>query len=125
VDAATGTQSNITITAADNNTTPWSIAANSSTVSFNETLYMVLNPTTTSQIEFTSKSNMPSGFVNTGLAWFGTTVAYAANESDYELSFAGVPTNTTGVYALYFTVGTDIITDSFPVSVKSTAPALT
>jgi hypothetical protein len=125
VNEITGTQTNVTVATSGDTTTPWSVAANSSTVSFNETLYMALNPITTSQIEFTPANNMTADYVNTGLAWFGTSVAYAADESNYQLSFAGLATNTSGVYALYFVVGTDSIDGSFPVSVKSTAPVLT
>jgi hypothetical protein len=122
INETTVIQTNVTVAPADDITTPWSVAANSSTMSFNETLYMALNPTTTSQLEFASAANMTAGFVDTGLTWFGTAVAYAADESNYGLSFAGVATNTSGVYGLYYTVGTSTVEGSFPVSVKSTVP---
>ena len=36
---------------------------------------------------YTSNDTAPTGAVTTGFAWFGTQVAYAANESNYELLF--------------------------------------
>ncbi|KAG9231961.1 hypothetical protein BJ875DRAFT_443604 [Amylocarpus encephaloides] len=123
VSEVTGTQTNITFGAPDDTTTPWAITANSTTVTFNETLNMYINPTGFDQVGFASAASVPSGDITSGFAWFGKSVAYAANSSDYKLMFSGVPTNTTGVYALYWNGDRTLApTGSFPVTVKRTAP---
>ena len=102
---AWGTATNITFTTDSSDTTvPWTIEANSTTVSFNETLELYIVPTNGSyaQVGFVSTSGkVPTGGVTTGFSWFGTQVAYAASASDYELMFWATPTNTTDIYGLY------------------------
>jgi hypothetical protein len=118
-------QTNITVTASDDATEPWTIAANSSTVSFNETIYMYLIPNSGgfTQIGFASNSSLPDEAVTTGWAWFGTSVAYATSESDYELMCWALETDTTGVYGLYWNAGT-ITNGSVPVTLKKTPPKI-
>lgn len=126
LDESTGTQTNITFATSDDTTTPWSITANSTIVSFNETNYLYIIPSSGGfeQVGFSTNSSLPTGAVNEGFAWFGKSVAYAASSSDYQLMFYGLATNTTGVYGLYWNAGT--LTDgAFPVAVKSTPPTFT
>ena len=100
-----GTSTNITFTTdSSDDTIPWTIGANSTTVSFNETLELYIVPANTSytQVGFVSSTGTaPTGAVTTGFAWFGTQVAFAASESDYELMFWATSTNETGIYGLY------------------------
>ena len=54
------------------------------------------------QVGFVSTNGTaPTGAVTTGFAFFGTQVAYAASDSDYELMFWATSTNETGIYGLY------------------------
>ena len=123
-----GTTTNITFTSDSEDTSvPWTIAANSTSVSFNETYEMYIVPTSGSftQVGFTStssNSSLPSGAVTTGFGWFGTSVAYVANASDYELMFWAASTNVTGIYALYWDAFGTPTNGSFPVALKSTPP---
>jgi hypothetical protein len=100
-----GISTNITfVTDPSDDTVAWTISADSTTVSFNETLELYIVPTNTSytQVGFVSTTaTAPTGAVTTGFAWFGTQVAYAASESDYELMFWATSTNETGIYGLY------------------------
>ena len=100
-----GTSTNITFsTDTDDTTVPWTIEANSTDFTFNQTLEFYIVPTSGSygQAGFVStNATAPTGAVTTGFAWFGTQVAYAANESDYEMMFWATATNTTGIYGLY------------------------
>ncbi|KAH6674327.1 hypothetical protein B0J14DRAFT_589746 [Halenospora varia] len=124
LDDVTGVQTNITFTEDPNDTTvPWTITANSSTVTFNETLYMYIVPDSgnMTQVGFAANGSVPDGGVTTGFAWFGKNVAYAASESDYEMMFWGLNTTTEGVFGLYWNGGS-LLDGAFPVTVKSTAP---
>ncbi|KAF4629955.1 hypothetical protein G7Y89_g8183 [Cudoniella acicularis] len=127
LDDVTRVQTNITFGGdSSDSSVPWPIYANSSTVTFNETLYMYILPSSGafSQVGFATNSSLPDGAVDTGFAWFGTSVAYAASESDYELMFWGLNTTTDGVYGLYWNGGA--ITDgAFPITLKSTPPTQT
>lgn len=100
-----GTSTNITFTTnSSDDTVPWTINTNSTTISFNETLELYIVPANTSytQVGFVSTTGTaPAGAVTTGFAWFGAQVAYAASESDYELMFWATSTNETGIYGLY------------------------
>ncbi|TVY46607.1 hypothetical protein LOCC1_G001842 [Lachnellula occidentalis] len=123
-----GTQTNITF-AVDltSTTTPWPITANSTSVTFNETLDLYIVPTNGSftQVGFATNTSVPTGGVTTGFGWYGKSVAYAASESDYQLRFWAANTTTTGVYALYWndnTAVTEPIDGAFPVAIKSTPP---
>jgi hypothetical protein len=99
-----GTSTNITFTTDDSDTTvPWTITANSTTTTFNETMDTYLIPTTGyNQVGFVSTSDTaPTGAVTTGFGWYGKSVAYAASDLDYELQFWATETNETGIYGLY------------------------
>ncbi|PVH70989.1 hypothetical protein DL98DRAFT_540402 [Cadophora sp. DSE1049] len=117
---------NITFTVDNSDTTvPWTIAANSSSAAFDETLSIYIIPTSGSftQVGFSTEPSLPTGAVDTGFAFFGKSVAYAASDSDYQLSFWGNATTTDGVYALYWNGGDSSIPEgAFAVTVKSTAP---
>ncbi|KAE9378162.1 hypothetical protein N431DRAFT_399624 [Stipitochalara longipes BDJ] len=122
---------NITFTLdPDSTTTAWTISPNSSTVTFNSTESMYIIPTTGSftQVGFSSSTDtLPTDAVTTGFTFFGTNVAYAASDSNYELMFWASATNTSGVYALYWNAAAstdDLINGSFPVTVKTTAPTV-
>ncbi|TVY21456.1 hypothetical protein LARI1_G000618 [Lachnellula arida] len=129
LDSTNGTQTNITFTLdRSSTTTPWTITANSTTVTFNETLDLYIVPTSGSftQVGFSTNTSLPTGAVTTGFGWYGKSVAYATNSSEYELSFWASNTTTTGVYGLYWNantaVGNDNPTGAFPVAIKSTPP---
>lgn len=71
LDDVTGVQTNITFTEDPNDTTvPWTITANSSTVTFNETLYMYIVPDSgnMTQVGFAANGSVPDGGVTTGFA---------------------------------------------------------
>ncbi|CZR59852.1 uncharacterized protein PAC_09746 [Phialocephala subalpina] len=114
----------------DDTTVAWTIQPNATsnpTVSFNETLDLYIVPTDDSftQAGFASSnsSSLPTGAVTTGFSFFGTSVAYAASESDYEMMFWANATTTEGVYALYWNAGSSSAPDSsFAVVVKTTPP---
>ncbi|KAH8782454.1 hypothetical protein BGZ57DRAFT_239107 [Hyaloscypha finlandica] len=122
---------NVTFTLdSDSTTTAWTISPNNSTVSFNSTKSMYIVPTTGSftQVGFSSSNDtLPTDAVTTGFTFFGTSVAYAASDSDYEMMFWATATNTTGIYALYWNAAAsndDIVNGSFPVTVKATPPVV-
>lgn len=114
----------------ESTTTAWTISPNSTTVTFNETDSMYIVPTTGSitQVGFASSSDtLPTDAVTTGFAFFGTTVAYAASDSDYQISFWASTTNTTGVWGLYWNAQaatSDLPNGSFPVTIKTTPPTV-
>jgi hypothetical protein len=114
----------------DSTTTAWTISPNGSAVTFNATESLYIVPTTGSftQVGFASSNDsMPTGAVTTGFAFFGTSVAYTASDSDYELMFWASATNTSGIWALYWNAAaaaSDMINGSFPVTVKTTAPTV-
>lgn len=127
--SSNGTQTNITF-AIDRSSTslPWPITANSTSVTFNQTLDLYIVPTNGSftQVGFSTNTSVPTGGVTTGFGWYGKSVAYAASDSDYQLRFWATNTTTTGVFALYWnanTVATDTPVGAFPVAIKSTPPA--
>lgn len=114
----------------DDTTVAWTIQPNTTTnpnVSFNETLDLYIVPTDGSFVQagFASEnsSSLPTGAVTTGFAFFGTSVAYAASESDYEMMFWANETTTNGVFALYWNAGSSSAPNSsFAVVVKTTPP---
>ncbi|TVY78420.1 hypothetical protein LSUE1_G003710 [Lachnellula suecica] len=123
-----GTQTNITFTAdTTSTTTAWPIAANSSTVTFNETLNFYIIPTNGSfaQAGFSTDANLPSGAVNTGFTWFGTAVAYAQSDSNYELMFWAANTTEDGIYGLYWNQAGTPLDGAFPVTLKVSPPTET
>jgi hypothetical protein len=68
-------------------------------------------------------SSLPTGAVDTGFAFFGTNVAYAASSSNYKLLFWGSNTSVSGIYQLNWNAAATTLPDSaFPVTVKTTAP---
>jgi hypothetical protein len=121
------TQTNITFATDSSSTTiPWPITANSSSVTFNETQYLYIIPTNGSfeQVGFASNSSVPTNGVTTGFTWFGTSVAYAASDSDYEIMFWAANTTTAGVYALYWNAAGTPVAGSFPVVLKNYAASV-
>ncbi|PBP19048.1 hypothetical protein BUE80_DR010096 [Diplocarpon rosae] len=106
-------------------TVPWTIASNTSSVSFNETLTLYIIPTsgTFAQIGFAATDALPEGAVNTGFAYYGSDVAYAADTSNYQLSFWVKPTSTRGVFGLYWKAdGATQPDGAFAVTVKNKPP---
>lgn len=99
-------------------------------VSFNETLELYIVPTTGSfaQAGFVSasdNSSAPDGAVTTGFTWYGSTVAYAASDSDYQSMFWANVTEDPSVWELIWNAAsTDLPTGSFPVTLKKTAPTV-
>lgn len=88
---------------------------------------MYILPTTGSfsQVGFSTTADLPSGAVDTGFAFMGTNVAYAASESNYEMMFWGTNTTSTGIFALNWNAAAavaDIPEGAFPVTVKTTHP---
>ncbi|KAF8853077.1 hypothetical protein BDZ45DRAFT_729743 [Acephala macrosclerotiorum] len=114
----------------DDTTVAWTIQPNATTnptVSFNETLSLYIIPTNDSFVQAgfasSNSSSLPTGAVTTGFTLFGTSVAYAASESDYEMMFWANATTTEGVFALYWNAGSSSAPDtSFAVVVKTTPP---
>jgi len=124
---------NITFTASDTTTTPWTIAANLTdsnltSAPFPDNSYsMYIIPTNGNfqQVGFVSSNGTaPTNAVTEGFTWFGTSVAYAENDSNYELQFWANATNTTDVYALYWNANGTTLDTAFPIAIKSTAPAV-
>ena len=121
---------NVTFTIdSSDSTIPWTITANSSTVSFNETLSMYIIPTTGafSQVGYSTNASLPDGAVNVGFSLFGKSVAYSASESDLELMFWAANSTTDGVYGLYWDASADasaIPDGAVPVVVKTTVPTI-
>jgi hypothetical protein len=110
----------------DNTSVPWSIAPQNSTVTFPKTMTLYIVPASGSfqQVGFASSSDLPDGAVNMGFAFFGTQVAYVQSTSNWQMSFWGNSTTTSGVWALYWNGGGDdnSLPGSFPVVVKTTPP---
>lgn len=114
-------------------TTAWTIAPNttnsSSNVTFNRTLsmYIVIASMDFQQVGFASSNDtLPSGATATGFTFIGTSAAYAASESDYQMQFWASTTNVTDLYALFWNGGGNATTPngSFPVVLKSTPPTV-
>jgi len=112
----------------DDTTSAWTIQPNSTSVTFNatESIYIVPTSGEFTQVGFASSNDsLPTGAVTTGFSFYGTAVAYAASESDYELMFWANATNTSGIYALYWNAGSnDTLDGAFPVTIKTTAPTV-
>lgn len=113
----------------DDDTVPWYIAANStdsnSTAPFTGNPMFYIVPTTNAfqQAGFVANSSdAPTGAVTTGFTWFGANVAYAASESDYEMMFWAVDTNTTDLWALYWNSNGTTVDNAIPITLKSTSP---
>lgn len=92
---------------------------------FDDILYLYITPTPDrfEQVGFAALSNIPAGGVTTGFTLFGRSVAYAPSESNYQLGFWALATNTTGVYGLHWNAGM-IVEGAFPVTIKSTPPTV-
>lgn len=105
-------------------TTEWSASSNDSSFPSNSpVLYIIPTTDAFDQVGFVgSNETAPTGAVTTGLTFFGTSVAYAASDSDYQMSFWAQPTNTTGVWALMWNSSGAPEDDSVPVTLKSVAP---
>ncbi|KAL3424248.1 hypothetical protein PVAG01_03529 [Phlyctema vagabunda] len=130
-DSTDTTATNITFTVDSNdNTTPWYITANSTSSSTNSTVIsgspmFYINPSEGAfeQAGFvTNSSDLPTGASTAGFSFFGTSVAYAKSDSDYELMFSAVDTNTTGVWALYWNSDGSVHDGATPITLKTTAP---
>ncbi|KAH7407625.1 hypothetical protein BKA64DRAFT_706033 [Cadophora sp. MPI-SDFR-AT-0126] len=126
--ASVSTNVTFTIDSSDS-TVPWTITANSSTVSFNETLSMYIIPTSGSfsQVGYSTNASLPDGAVNVGFSLFGKSVAYSASDSDLELMFWAANSTTNGVYGLYWDASAEasaIPDGALPVTVKTTAPTV-
>lgn len=119
---------NITFTSDSVSTTDqWTIAANSSTVTFNETtvIYIVPSSGSFAQVGFSSSNDsLPTGAVTTGFTWFGNSVAFVGNNSNFELQFWANATTEAGIYALYWNSGGTVISGAFPVTLKRTPPTV-
>lgn len=70
LNGSTGIQTNITFATSDDTITPWSIAANSTSVTFNETQYMYIIPSSGGfeQVGFATNASVPTGGVTSGFA---------------------------------------------------------
>jgi len=79
-------------------------------------MYIVPTGGVFEQIGFVSSADdLPADAVETGFAWFGTQVAYAANESDYELMFWANGTDDEAIWSLVWSSpDTDKPNGSFP-----------
>jgi hypothetical protein len=109
--AVSSASTNITFTVdANASTAPWYIAANT-TDSVNSTeaftgsplLYIVPTDGAFEQVGFTGNASaVPAGGTTTGFSWFGTSVAFAGSESDFEMAFWAVNTDTAGLWSLYW-----------------------
>jgi len=126
---------NITFATDSTSTTvPWTIAANSTTQSFNETLdlYIVTTADSFTQVGFASSDTLPTDANTTGFTWFGSSVAFAASDSNFELQFWANATTEEGIYGLYWNTATTaaaaadgtVMDGSFPVTLKSTPPTI-
>jgi hypothetical protein len=69
-----------------------------------------------------SSSSAPDGATTTGFKWYGTTVAYTTEDSQYEMQFWAVTTNITGLYTLHWNSNGSLHDNATPVTVKSTPP---
>ncbi|EKD14448.1 uncharacterized protein L3040_005720 [Drepanopeziza brunnea f. sp. 'multigermtubi'] len=105
---------------------PWTIAANSSTVSFTSDLSMYIIPSNGSfaPVGFSTAADLPTGAVNSGFTFYGRTVSYVTPSSlDYQMNFWANATTTPYVYALYWkSKSATVPSTAFPVVVKSTSP---
>lgn len=119
---------NITFTSdSETSTQPWTIAANSSSLSFNETLVMYITPNTGgfTAVGFASdNATLPTNATTTGFTWLGSFVAFAASESDIQMQFWANETTDAGLYALYWDGDGGELTGGFPVTLKSTPPTV-
>ncbi|KAI9744649.1 MAG: hypothetical protein M1818_002178 [Claussenomyces sp. TS43310] len=119
------TATNITFTSDTSSTTvPWNISANVSPAPFTGTPSLYIIPSAgLSQVGFVASDGiLPAGAVTTGFTWFGTSVAYVASSSNYEIRFWAKPSNETGVWGLYWNSDTTRDDGVFPVTLKRDAP---
>jgi hypothetical protein len=86
-------------------------------------LYIITTSGSFSQVGFLSTNDTASaGQTTSGFTFFGTSVAYAANDSDYQMKFWATSTNTTGVWKLMWNANGNLESNSVPVVLKSTPP---
>lgn len=78
--------------------------------SFNQVGFLALN------------DSAMTGAVTSGFTWFGTNVAYAANNSNYQMQFWATPPNDTGIWRLMWNANGLSESNSVPVALKSTPP---
>jgi hypothetical protein len=116
--------SNITFTTYGEATnTPWTAISNTSAFSGNPELYIITTSGSFSQVGFLAANDTAAtGETTLGLTFFGTTVAYAANDSDYQMQFWATSTNTTGIWQLMWNANGKLESNSIPVVLKSTPP---
>lgn len=118
---------NITFTTDSTVTTPWTIAANSTSVTFNETLALFVDTFSNafSQVGFVnSNGTLPINVTTTGFTWFGTSVAFATSGSDLEMVFWANATSDPNIWGLFWNTGGNPPQDSFPVTLKKTPPTV-
>jgi hypothetical protein len=116
--------SNITFTTyGEATSTPWTATSNTSAFSGNPELYIITTSGSFSQVGFlTANDTAATGETSLGFTFFGTTVAYAANDSDYQMQFWAASTNTTGIWKLMWNANGKLESNSVPVVLKSTPP---
>jgi hypothetical protein len=86
-------------------------------------LYIITTSGSSSQVGFLSANDTAAaGETTSGLTFFSMNVAYAANDSDYQMQFWATPTNKTGVWRLIWNANGKPKTNSVPVVLKSTPP---
>ncbi|KAH8588999.1 hypothetical protein B0O99DRAFT_342394 [Bisporella sp. PMI_857] len=129
--ALSSASTNITFTVDTNAAAdPWYIAANTtdsvnSTAAFTGSPMFYIVPTDGSfeQAGFAANASaVPAGGKTTGFSWFGTSVAFAGSESDFEMAFWAVNTNTTGIWSLYWSKNNTNVDNSVSIVLKSTPP---
>jgi hypothetical protein len=116
--------SNITFTTyGEATTTPWIVTSNTTAFSGNPKLYIITTSGSFSQVGFLPANDTAAGGETiSGLTFYGTNVAYAASDSDYQMQFWATSTNTTGVWQLMWNANGKLESNSVPVVLKSTPP---
>jgi hypothetical protein len=86
-------------------------------------MYVITTSGSFSQVGFlSSNGTAPTGAVTSGFNFFGTNVAYAASNTDYQMQFWATSTNTTGLWQLMWNANGQSEANSVPVALKSTPP---
>lgn len=125
------TATNVTFTVDPSDTAvAWTITANrtgqvntTSPFTGSPMFYIVPSSGSFEQAGFVANTtNAPTGAATTGFAWFGTSVAYAASDSDYELSFSAVDTGIENLWKLYWNSDGTQYENSTAVILKKTPP---
>jgi hypothetical protein len=86
-------------------------------------MYITTTSGSFTQVGFLSSNDTSAtGEVTSGFTWFGNSVAYASNNSDYQMQFWATSTNTTGIWRLMWNAAGQLESSSVPVVLKSSAP---